>query len=485
MRGDLSSALGRPSVIVGLVVLAFLLRVAFLLLAGVHAPLTGDELAYQQIAENFAAGHGLYQTNNPFFPDQALYAWQAPLYPLALGILYQLFGVNILIAQGFGIFVSTATVYVMYDVARRVFAKSAQSQSIAFVAAFLVAIYPGLLTNAHLLLSETLFILFLLLAFDFAARALDEKKSRVWLWILGAGAAWGLMTLTRGITLYFTPVFALWLVWAMMDGRQRTTDDGRRTTDNQSVVRRPSSAVVLGGVLFLLATVAVIVPWTVRNYLQFHQVVLLETKGGVNLWLGNSPYTPPDFIRNVWKVGVREPMLNGLPTDEIQRDRAAYALALNYMRAEPLTFLAHIPIKFADFASFERNLIDTAEATRQGEGWNSPAKVGADLLAMVAYIFVVLCGIAGFVFAPTNRWKILLLVFVAYFLAAHLVIFGDGRFHLPLIPLFALYAAWLLVCRRQIVVSPLRVALTLIPGILCLLVWGREILFAWQILGKG
>jgi hypothetical protein len=481
----------RRSSLVTLVLFAFLLRVGFLFLAGVNAPLTGDELAYQQIAENFAAGRGLYQTDNPFFPEQILYAWQAPLYPLALGVLYSLFGPNILAAKFLSVIVSTATVYVMYDLTRRIFhliflnadtrADTSRSTQCALLAALLFAIYPGFLTNAHLLLSETLFIFFLLLAFDFAARAVVVTtlvvSPHAWLWILAAGAMWGLATLTRGITLYFTPLFALWIGWLLWRERQEQGDHAGQGDHKGSPLR----AIIIA-FLFVLATASVIAPWTLRNYVQFQQIVLLETKGGVNLWLGNSPYTPNDFIRNVWKVGVREPMLNALPSDELQRDRAAYALALNYIRAEPFTFLARFPVKFADFWGFERSTIDTAEATARGGGWNSLAKIGSDLFAMLVYVFVIVCGIIGFVFAPNDRWKLLLGGFTLYYLFAHLVIFGDGRFHLPLIPFFALYAAWFLVMFRRSPFSLPRAALAALVIVSLLVVWAREIIVALQIL---
>ncbi|MBI4675331.1 MAG: hypothetical protein HY741_27115 [Chloroflexi bacterium] len=220
---------------------------------------------------------------------------------------------------------------------------------------------------------------------------------------------------------------------------------------------------------------------------------MLETKGGVNLWLGNSPYTPYEFIRNVWKVGVREPMLNALvpsggegsPQDELQRDRAAYALALNYMRAEPLAVLARVPAKFADFWGMERSLVDVAEATRTGGGWNSPAKIGADLLGVVVYIFVMACGIAGLVYARDDVWKLLLGGFVLYFLAIHLTIFGDGRFHLPLIPIFAMYAGWLLVMRQRITYTLPRTGITATFIVLLLAVWVREAWVAWNVLRGG
>lgn len=468
-----------------LVLLALVLRVLFLILAGVNAPLTGDEPAYQQIAENFAAGRGLYQTNNPFFPAQVLYAWQAPLYPLALGILYRLAGVNPLVGKLFGVMVSAATVYVVYDLTRRVFGGDARATRTAWLAAFLVAIYPGLLTNAHLLLSETLFIFLLLLALDWVARACDAPARARW-WVAGGGALWGMATLTRGITLYFTPLFAFWIAWTFW--RAGANDTPAHKTEGGGEGLRAAGMALL----FLAAMTAVIVPWAARNYVQFGQVVLLETKGGVNLWLGNSPYTPNDVIRNVWKVGVRERMLDVLPTDEVQRDRAAYALAIDYIRAEPGVFLARMPVKFADLMGFERNLADTAEATTRGGGWNSLSKLGSDVLAMVVYIFVMVCGIAGLVLAPNRAdganapaWKLLLGGLIAYYVFAHMVIFGDGRFHLPLVPLFALYGAWALLQGRQARYTLARLLVILSGVALMVGVWAREIGFALRALGNG
>lgn len=472
------------SLLTALLAGAILLRVAFLVLAGVNAPLTGDELAYQQIAENVAAGRGFFQTNNPFFPGQVLYAWQAPLYPLALGTLYALFGNHVLVAKLFGVIVSSATVYVVYDLTRRIFGSlflekdhaRGSAERCALTAASFIAIYPGLLTHAHLLLSETLYIFLLVLAFDFVARGLDASSRRAWLWVGSAGVAWGLATLTRGLASYFTPLFALWIGWVLL--RTRVPERG-------DLAWRSPARAVLGAALFIVMMAVVIAPWTLRNYLQFHEAVLLETKGGVNLWLGNSPHTPNEFIRNVWKVGVREPMLAGLPQDEVLRDRTAYALALNNIRAQPLTFLARMPAKFADFWGFERSLVDVAEATTRGEGWNSLSKIGADLFGIVVYIIVMVCGVTGLVLARNDAWKILFSLFILYFIAVHLVIFGDGRFHLPLIPFFGIYAGWLLALFPQVRWTRAGVTLSLVCMGLLAVVWVREAWVALQVLRGG
>src|SRR5262252_1484798 len=280
---------------------ALLLRLLFMFLAGVNAPLTGDEVAYQQIAVNVAHGLGFWEDTNPFFPQQVLHAWQAPVYPLCLAAIYFVVGQKLLFAKLFGIVISTATVYLTYDLAARVF----EDQRAAFASGLLLALYPGFLTNAHLLLSETLFSFCVMLAFDLVVRRTTSHPPQVpgadrGMWhVAVAGIVWGLATLTRGITLYFAPVLAVWIAWSA------TRTPGPRWQILRGVV---------AGCVFLVAMVVVIAPWTIRNYSVFRQFVLLETKGGVNFWQGNSPYPPPDFSRNVWKAGVREPILGALPS---------------------------------------------------------------------------------------------------------------------------------------------------------------------------
>jgi 4-amino-4-deoxy-L-arabinose transferase-like glycosyltransferase len=456
-----------------LLFLALVLRLAFLLLAGVNAPLAGDEIQYQQLAANVAAGRGFVQNNNPFFPGQVLHAWQAPLYPLSLAVLYFFFGPSALVAKLFNIAVGVVTVYVTYDLARRVFS----NQRVAFVAALFAAVYPGFLTNAHLLLSETLFTFLIVLAFDLIVASTAGSNQRAILLAVLAGAAWGAATLTRGITLYFVVPLALW--WLVVS----TRGVGANTSVHHHDLGRGLTALLV----FVLAMVAVLAPWTMRNYTVFHQFVMLETKGGVNFWLGNSPYTPSDFIRNVWKTDTRGPMLAVLPQDEIARDHVGYALGLAYIERAPLTFLARMPVKFADFWSFERSLTDTAESTRtgRGTGWTTLSKIGADFISDVAYILLMLLAIGGLVLAPDDQWKLLFGGFILYFILVHITVFGDGRFHFPLIPILALYGAWFVVNARRVGWSIGRVAATGALVVVFAAVWVHEIAAAMVALRGG
>jgi len=438
--------------VVSLVAVAFGVRLAVLALAGANVRLLGDEAAYQQIAENVAAGRGFWQDNNPFFPGQQLWAWQAPLYPLALAAIYSAAGPNLLLAKLFGVIVGAATVAVVYDLALRVFSGARRP---AAAAAAIVAIYPALVTNSHAILSETLFTFLVVAAFDLGARVIDPREdSSAARTAAVAGVVWGLATLTRGITLYFTPLLAIGLG-----------------------LRRGLAA----GVLFLIASVVVIAPYTIRNHAVFGRFVLLETKGGVNLWLGNSPYTPDRFIRNVWKAEVRAPMLAELPAGELERDHVAYRLATSYIVEHPATFFARMPIKHADFWGFERYVVDNAETTVKGGGWHSPVKAAADLATIVAYMFVMVAGVAGFVHAPDDRWKLSLGAFLVYFTSVHLVIFGDGRFHLPLIPFVAIYAGWIL-ARPRLERSAVRTAIVAVL-VACLAAgWAHEVWAALRVL---
>jgi hypothetical protein len=247
----------------------------------------------------------------------------------------------------------------------------------------------------------------------------------------------------------------------------------------------------VAGCLFLASMTAVIAPWTVRNYNVFHQFVLLETKGGVNFWLGNSPYTPPNFIRNVWKVGVREPILQALPSDETQRDRAGYALGLAYVERHPMTFISRMPIKFADLWGFERNLSDVAEETGPGRGWNSAPKLAADVFSAVMYVVVLIGAIFGLALAPNSvgvgdgaPWKLLLAGFIIYYCLIHLAVFGDGRFHLPLIPVLVLYGGWFFANLRRSSYSLPAVSFSVASIMVFTVIWLRDGLAAWEIMGR-
>ena len=63
------------------------------------------------------------------------------------------------------------------------------------------------------------------------------------------------------------------------------------------------------GIAILIA-LAIVSPWTIRNYLTFHRFILVSANSGMNLFEGNNPVATGEFSENP-------------PTDESRRDFAA------------------------------------------------------------------------------------------------------------------------------------------------------------------
>jgi hypothetical protein len=280
-----------------------------------------------------------------------------------------------------------------------------------------------------------------------------------WIALALAGVSLGLAALTRSVAFEALPFLGLWLAWILRC-------DWRR--------------LILAGTLFVTATLVVVAPWVVRNYAIYGRFVLVDTKGGIQLLIANHPQTPTDFIRNVWKTGVREPLLAGLPVDEVERDRIAWALAVDYIVHDPLTFIRRAGIKFADYWGFERNLVDIAELTHNGKsgGWNSLQKIGMDALVSVAYVVIMLAALVGFFFAPGNCYKGLVFALVGYFTLAHLIAFGDSRYHLPLVPYIVTYAAYAFLARPRVSIASVRGFAWAATTLMFIAVWLREIAYA-------
>lgn len=80
--------------------------------------------------------------------------------------------------------------------------------------------------------------------------------------------------------------------------------------------RRRSALLLAGAVLLAMAMVS---PWTVRNYLVFKRFVPLKTSFGLNFWMGNNP-NATGFLYTM----TGEPMQNTLPPEQV-----AYLSSLN------------------------------------------------------------------------------------------------------------------------------------------------------------
>ncbi len=130
----------------------------------------------------------------------------------------------------------------------------------ALLSAGIAAVYPPLILVGTSLMTEPLFIALLLGA---VLAALEHRGSRRrWRWVVASGLLAGLAALSRGNGVAIV-VPLCFLVWT---GRPRWS------------WRSLSAPAAL-----LAATAAMLAPWTVRNYLQFHTFVPITTQSGFAL----------------------------------------------------------------------------------------------------------------------------------------------------------------------------------------------------------
>ncbi len=145
-------------------------------------------------------------------------------------------------------------------------------------AALIAALYLPNSFVGELLLSENLFIPFLLLSVLTAYLALLNQRYS--LYVL-AGIVLGLATLVRPFIL---PIIVLYLLGIWWQART-----GRISSD------KPYRQGLYFAVALIIGTVLALLPWWIRNFVDFHHFVPLSTEAGNPLLAGASPYFQTPF----------------------------------------------------------------------------------------------------------------------------------------------------------------------------------------------
>jgi 4-amino-4-deoxy-L-arabinose transferase-like glycosyltransferase len=245
---------------------------------------------YHTLALAVSRGEGLVHV----FPFDFVHptAFRPPLYPLLLGGVYAVTGRHLLAAQLLNALLGSVAVVLVAVLAMRLAGPRA-----GLVAGVVAALYPPLLANDGVPLSEPLALCLLL------ATALLLLREQV-LW---AGVTCGLLVLTRSSAQLLAVVLVAWLLWRA--GWRR--------------------AVVFAGVLAL-----VVAPWPIRNWLQLDSPVFV-TSNGFNL---GSAYSSAARAEGDWVDPFFDPRLAGLRegiTDEVELDDAVRRNALRSLRDHP------------------------------------------------------------------------------------------------------------------------------------------------------
>jgi 4-amino-4-deoxy-L-arabinose transferase-like glycosyltransferase len=205
---------------------------------------------------------------------------------------------------------SCLSIVLVYRIGRRLWGEAA-----GLAGALLAAGYAYLIFFNAALMTQTFYIICLLAALDTstalsAGLGLGEKpRRRDWLLL---GAALGLGALFRQTLLLFAPLLFGWIAWRL-GPRLRRRD-----------------------LLLSAAVIALcIAPWTARNYLVYHDFLLLNSNGGYFFYSANHPLQGTNFNQDF--VAPLPDSARGL--NEAAEDRALYREAFGIIASDPARFV--------------------------------------------------------------------------------------------------------------------------------------------------
>ena len=273
-------------------------------LPGIH-----DQVSYDALASSLLAGRGYSFTENwyPFTLANTPTAHWSFIYPLYLAGIYEVIGYHPLVARLVqGILGGALICFLVYLIGRRV-----ADEATGLVGAALAAVYGYFIYYNVALMTETFFIVLVLFSLYLSLEI--REKPTVARWAL-LGLVLGLATLLRQTILLFIPFLLLWLFREL------------RTRE----VHWWHFAIPVIIITLMIA------PWTIRNYLVYHQFLPLNSNAGYALYASNNPNLGSDWRNDVVVVPIPEELKG---KNEAELDRALTKKGIEYILADPSRYL--------------------------------------------------------------------------------------------------------------------------------------------------
>jgi hypothetical protein len=332
-------------------------------------------------------------------------AWEMPGTALFFAPAVKLFGtqaavIPIRIAQAVLLVIQVGLIALT---ARRIFGKPGAG----LIAACIAALYPFFLYYQGLLLSETLFDTWLLAGIA-ALFWWRDRGMRLDSALVVASFCFVAATMTKATLTILPPLLLAATAWIAGANWRRV------------------------GTILLAASclyAAFMSPWWMRNAALFHAFVPFATNGAQNLYLGNNPYNRDAGID--WKSDVDSAVaakILAIP-DELQRQHAFAATALNYIMQNPAAFLRTAGKKFVRFW----NIVPNAAEFRTGL---------YSIISAASFGPILVLALIGAV-RQWRQWRLLapLYLIIGYFSLVYMVTIASIRYRLPLEPLLIILAA--------------------------------------------
>jgi len=331
-------------------------------------------------------------------------------YPAFLSIFYRVFGPNVLIAKLLNVFFLASITVMTYLLARDIFSKKTAKR-----AAMIIALLPSQTFYAVMPMADIPFALLVSIILYLSIARQSVVNS------LLLGGLFGCAMLVRPVIVFYPVILFFYRVAAAGNWKK---------------------AFVHAAIIVLVGE-AVMLPWQVRNYSTFGGFVLVSTNGGINLWMGNNPHASGGFIlvdtfmpkevRAVWD-----------DMNEREKDKYAVKQGVDYALKHPLQTL-FVSAKKLVHLFYRDSKCVTLGAKRSYEKIPPFVLMGMIILAEGYYYVLMGCAALAGLFLLSRKDKppslYLLGATLIYFVFIHLPFITEGRYHIPLIPIFAILCA--------------------------------------------
>jgi hypothetical protein len=275
---------------------------------------SSDDVQFHRLGLRLAAGQGYVGDNGQ--PT----AFRAPGYPIFLAGLYRIAGNRPPLVYLLNCLLGAAACALAYLLGREFLSEYA-----ARAAAVLGCFYLGHIYFAVSYTSENLYVPVLALGLWLVLR--HRWTGGLPLVVL-AGLVLGWATLIRPLAILLLPLLAPVL---------------------GAAARRVGQRGLVSGAAFAVAFLAVVLPWTYRNYRVFGQPVLVATNGGSTFYGGNNDVVvtvPRHFGSWISTVELPHRDLIEQQKDEVSHDRMEWKLGMDWLRANPGRAVLLLVFKF-------------------------------------------------------------------------------------------------------------------------------------------
>jgi hypothetical protein len=442
---------GRRWLIMILVVAVFLRVAAALYLGDQVGPMPGtyDQVSYDRLAQRLLDGHGFTFDKLwwPYTQPEAPTAHWSFLYTLYLAAVYALVGYYPLVARLIqAVLVGVLMPWLVYRISARHF-----GPQVGLVAAAVLAGYAYFVYYAGALMTESFYIIGILLVLDVAGQLGKAGESSPA--ILGQGLLLGLAlavtVLLRQVFLLFIPALFLWLLWRSYRYQAKPGPASLPANENdapeasgskhQSLANYLKNAPVarMAGILLIATAVLLlaIAPWTARNYSAFHRFVLLNTNAGFAFYWANHPIHGDRYPADLpdWEAYVRLIPEDLLSLDEAELDQTLLKRALGFVRDDPRRYVLLSISRIDDYFMF----------------WpSSDSSTVSNVSRVLSFGLLwplMACGLILFARRSFSSGTLILYLFASIYTIVHLLSWALIRYRLPVDAVLIIFASAALV----------------------------------------